>query len=660
VLFACLVISGGALGDRLGRKGVLLTGLVVFAAGAAASAAAPTATVMLVGRAVSGIGAACVLPNTLAVLLHATPRERRSTAIGVWASTTGVGGVIGNVGGGAVLSSGSWRWLFISIVPLSLVCALLIAAFVPRSSRADRTLQPFSATLLTAATVVLLIGIIQGPQSGWASWQVLGSFGVAVLLFGAWIACELRAAHPMLDPRLFRIPLLRGAALGTMVIFFAMFALFYVNASYLQYAKDYGVLRTGFAVLPLAVIMIARLASSFSGWIGRQGTDALAFGLVGVGLLLLSNCGTSTAYSVYASYLLVVGAGLALALPGLAADITSSLPPEQAGVGSGLQSTTRELGSALGVAVVGTVMTARFTAGLPAGLTNGAGGYPTRSRMRSALPTPTNYGSRSCRTSPTAWTSACASWASSRCSLGCSFWPSSAKRELTVWVLRLAYGVETLIEHLGRQGDPRCAQSGTTQLSSAPAWPACSRPECWPNSTIASPSWSGTSCPQLDPNVLGGEGVRISNGTLTHRYGGGLQLLEHGQMLVTLAGYQGNHPPVDPEGFTAFAAQLPTGLYKVIQQAEPLSDPIRFTFPVSRRCQASTQDPRVGMGGIGSRYGEDGEGHGEYAGRGRGTAQSPRCRWRDRVGLGLCRASRSRSARPPGLASALASPGWRS
>jgi predicted MFS family arabinose efflux permease len=199
-----------------------------------------------------------------------------------------------------------------------------------------------------------------------------------VLLFGAWIACELRAAHPMLDPRLFRIPLLRGAALGTMVIFFAMFALFYVNASYLQYSKDYGVLRTGFAVLPLAVIMIvvARFASSLSGWIGRQGTDALAFGLVGVGLLLLSNCGTSTSYLVYASYLLVVGAGLALALPGLTADITSSLPPEQAGVSSGLQSTTRELGSALGVAVVGTVMTARFIAGLPAGLENGAGVIP--------------------------------------------------------------------------------------------------------------------------------------------------------------------------------------------------------------------------------------------------------------------------------------------
>jgi MFS family permease len=134
VFFACLVIPGGALGDRLGRKGVLLTGLVVFAAGAAASAAAPAVAVMLVGRVLSGIGAACVLPNTLAVLLHATPRERRNTAIGVWASTTGVGGVIGNVGGGAVLSSGSWRWLFISIVPLSLVCALLIAALVPNNA----------------------------------------------------------------------------------------------------------------------------------------------------------------------------------------------------------------------------------------------------------------------------------------------------------------------------------------------------------------------------------------------------------------------------------------------------------------------------------------------------------------------------------------------
>jgi MFS family permease len=122
---ACLVIPGGAAGDRFGRKGVLLAGLVLFAAGALMSAAAPNVALLLASRAVTGVGAAAVLPNTLAVLLHAVPAERRSATIAIWASMTGIGGVVGNVGGGAVLSGGSWRWLFAAAVPISLVLAPL-------------------------------------------------------------------------------------------------------------------------------------------------------------------------------------------------------------------------------------------------------------------------------------------------------------------------------------------------------------------------------------------------------------------------------------------------------------------------------------------------------------------------------------------------------
>src|SRR5438067_1956473 len=127
IFFACLVIPGGAAGDRFGRKGVLLAGLLLFALGALISAIAPNVPLLLVSRAITGVGAAAVLPNTLAVLLHAVPAERKGAAIAIWASMTGIGGVLGNVGGGAVLSGGSWRWLFVAAVPLSLVLAVLVA-----------------------------------------------------------------------------------------------------------------------------------------------------------------------------------------------------------------------------------------------------------------------------------------------------------------------------------------------------------------------------------------------------------------------------------------------------------------------------------------------------------------------------------------------------
>lgn len=367
VVFACLVIPGGAAGDRLGRKGVLLAGLLLFAAGALLSAAAPDLPVLLAGRAVTGVGAAAVLPNTLAVLLHAVPPERRAAAIATWASMTGLGGVAGNVGGGAVLSGGSWRWLFAAAVPIALLLAALTARVAPVSARHDRRLDPLGALLLVAASVALLVGIVQGPESGWGSPVVLAGFTGAAALFTAWTLVELRAGHPLLDPRLFLLPRLRGACLGMTAVFFGMFGLFYVNASFLQYGKGFGVLRTGLGIVPLTVPIVlgARHVGKLAHRIGLDATVALAFALVGGGMLGLSTSGTGTPYAAYAGWLVVIGAGVTLALPTLSGAIAGSLPPAQAGVGAGLQSTTREFGSALGVAVIGTVLTARFHDALP-------------------------------------------------------------------------------------------------------------------------------------------------------------------------------------------------------------------------------------------------------------------------------------------------------
>lgn len=367
VVFACLVIPGGAAGDRFGRKGVLLAGLVLFAGGALLSAVAPDMPLLLAGRAVTGVGAAAVLPNTLAVLLLAVPAERRGAAVATWASMTGIGGVVGNVGGGAVLTGGSWRWLFAAAVPVALLLAALTGRVAPVSARHDRRLDPLGAALLVAASVALLLGIVQGPEQGWGSPVVVAGFACSAVLFAVWTLVELRARQPLLDPRLLRVPALRSACLGMTAVFFGMFALFYVNASFLQYGKGYGVLRTGLGIVPLTVPIVvgARRSGHLARRIGLDATLALAFACVGGGLLGLSTSGADTSYAAYAGWLLATGAGVALALPTLSGAIAGSLPTAQAGVGAGLQATTREFGSALGVAVIGTVLTARFTAALP-------------------------------------------------------------------------------------------------------------------------------------------------------------------------------------------------------------------------------------------------------------------------------------------------------
>ncbi|WP_330180684.1 MFS transporter [Nocardia sp. NBC_01503] len=368
IFFACLVIPGGAAGDRFGRKGVLLAGLGLFAAGALLSAVAPNVVLLLIGRAITGVGAAAVLPNTLAVLMHAVAVERRAGTIAVWASMTGIGGVAGNVGGGAILSGGSWRWLFIAAVPLALLLAALVGAVAPVSARHERRLDRPGTVLLVAASIALLIGIVQGPEAGWRSPVVIIGFICAAALFTLWTIVELKAEHPLLDPRLFRLPALRSASLGMAAVFFGMFALFYVNASFLQYAKGFGVFQTGLGIIPLTIPIAlgARHVGRLTERVGMNATIAVAFLFVGGGLLGLSLSDARTSYPGYATWLVVTGIGVALALPTLSGAIAVALPPAQAGVGAGLQATTREFGSALGVAVIGTILTSRFVAALPA------------------------------------------------------------------------------------------------------------------------------------------------------------------------------------------------------------------------------------------------------------------------------------------------------
>ncbi|WP_405774029.1 MFS transporter [Streptomyces sp. NBC_00859] len=369
-VFACLVVPAGAVADRMGRKGVLLTGLALFTLGCALAAASPGVGVLIAGRMLSGVGAAAVLPTTLALMVAGAPESGRSRPIALWASMTGLAAVLGNVGGGAAIQSGSWRSLFLYAAPLSLVALLLAALVAPASPRLARPVGPVSAMLLTLGFLALLFGIVSGPERGWGSVQVLGPFAAAAALLALWTVHELRAAHPILDPRLLTRPSVRAGAVGMVSVFLGMFGLFYLNGQYLQYVKGYSALGAGIRLLPMAaaLLLAPRCATALRHRLHSRTVISLGLLVLACGLCTVSRVGPGTPYAVYAFAAGLTAAGCGLATPLLSETLMSALPPDRAGLGSGLQSLTRELGSALGVALTGTLITAGFTARLPAPL----------------------------------------------------------------------------------------------------------------------------------------------------------------------------------------------------------------------------------------------------------------------------------------------------
>jgi EmrB/QacA subfamily drug resistance transporter len=370
LVFAGLLLTAGALGDRFGRKGALLVGLAVFATGSVISGLAGSATIVIVGRAVQGAGAAFVMPATLSLITAIFPPEERQRAIAVWVGFAGAGAAIGPIVSGALLQRFWWGSAFLVNVPVVAVTAAAIALYSPRSRDDNATpLDPRGAVLSLLGLGALLYGIIEGPERGWSDGVVLATFVAAAVFLTGFIAWERVAAHPMLPLRFFAD---RRFSVGSAVVtvsFFVMFGFFFLFSLYLQLVRGYSPLDAGLATLPMAAtfIVVSPRSAPLAERIGNGRTIALGLFIVGLGMAVFSQVGTDTPYVVLALALVLLAAGMAISAAPATGSIMSAVPLAKAGVGSAMNDTTREVGGALGIAVFGSIVNSLYRASLDLG-----------------------------------------------------------------------------------------------------------------------------------------------------------------------------------------------------------------------------------------------------------------------------------------------------
>ena len=370
LVFAALLLPAGALGDRFGRKLALMVGLVIFATGSLISGLGTGAGQVIAGRVVTGLGAAFVMPATLSLLTTIFPPHERRKAIAMWAGFAGAGGALGPIVSGALLEH--YWWGSAVLVNLPIVAGVLVAVWVfsPTSRDPEATpLDPIGAGLSLVGLGTLVFGIIEGPERGWTDTLVVGSFVVAAIALAAFIGWERRSAHPMLPLSLFRD---RRMSVGSGVVttaFFVMFGLFFLFTQYLQFVRAYSPLAAGLATLPLALalVAVAPRSAALAERIGTGSVMTMGFILIAAGFALLAIVGSDTAYLVIAVAMALLGAGMSLTAAPATASIMSAVPPAKAGVGSAVNDTTREVGGALGIAVLGSLASASFRSGLDLG-----------------------------------------------------------------------------------------------------------------------------------------------------------------------------------------------------------------------------------------------------------------------------------------------------
>ena len=376
LVFASLILAAGTLSDRLGRKGVLLAGLAVFALGSFAGSLADTPGELIAARAFMGIGAAGIFPSTLSLIANVfTGRKERAKAIGLWGATTGVAVATGPIVGGWLLGHFWWGSIFLFMVPVAAVVAALIAFAVPTSR--DPSAPPidwWGLVLSTAGMGALVLSIIQGPNWGWGSLRTLGTIAAGVAILAVFVSVERRVARPMLDVSLFRNLRFTAASASITVGFFALSGFGFLMTQFFQFVRGYSALQTGLRLLPVAISVAvgAVFGTRLAVRIGNKAV--VASGLLSFGTALLwiaASASTTLSYGVIVGQMVMAGGGLGLITAPATEAIMGVVPKEKAGVGSAVNDATRLFGATLGVAVIGSVAASLYASRLGSTIPHG-------------------------------------------------------------------------------------------------------------------------------------------------------------------------------------------------------------------------------------------------------------------------------------------------
>jgi EmrB/QacA subfamily drug resistance transporter len=358
LVLAGLLLLGGSIGDRYGRKRAMSVGLVLFGAAAFGASRSTTIGELVSMRAFQGVGAALVLPATLSIITNVFPREERARAIVVWTAIGSLGVGLGPVLGGYLVDAGSWHAVFLLFVPL-VVVALAGMVIVPESRDERGTgLDVPGAFLGTAGTSALLYGIIRAGEAGWGNHWCLAAFGAAALLLAAFAVVEARSPAPMLPLKFFRQRDFTGSVLVIGITLFAMFVTFFFLTQLFQLVQHRSALGAG--VLILATALGATLGTGIAGklihTLGPRGLELASSTAMLVALLILSQTSESTSTVQFVVALGIIGLGAGLGLPALTDTVMAAVPERDAGVGSAVNDVSRQLGGALGIAVIGSIV----------------------------------------------------------------------------------------------------------------------------------------------------------------------------------------------------------------------------------------------------------------------------------------------------------------
>jgi EmrB/QacA subfamily drug resistance transporter len=369
--FAALLLLAGAIADRYGRQRALAAGLAVFAAGSLAAAFTQTTSELIAARAVMGIGGAFIMPATLSIITAVfTDHAERTKAIGLWSAVSGLGVAIGPVAGGWLLAHFNWDSIF--LVNLPIVVVALVAGYwlVPASRAAGAgRLDLAGAALSVAAFTGLTYTIIEAPDNGWLSVRTLGLGALSLALLALFVAFQARAEHPMLPLRLFRNPRFSGAGLSITVLFFALSGVTFLSSQIYQFVLGYSPLAAGVRALPsaAALAVFSPVGAALAKRAGVRVPVTLGLAAVAAGLLIFAQASASSGYGHYVLAMVIVSAGIGLAMSAATSASMRELPPAMAGVGSAVNDTTRNMGSVLGVAVFGSITASVFASRMGGG-----------------------------------------------------------------------------------------------------------------------------------------------------------------------------------------------------------------------------------------------------------------------------------------------------